>query len=114
MTRWSTRRAKSNTYSTYGYTVLAAIIEKVTGKQYPQAMRQLVFQPAGMVVTDVEDQRRVVPNRAAGYEASPRRWLPQQPPGRPGLQVGRRRTRFNGHRPVQFCQCATRTSTSVE
>lgn len=59
------------TYSTYGYTVIAAIIEKVTGKSYPDAMRQLVWRPAGMTATDVEDQRRVVLNRAAGYEASP-------------------------------------------
>lgn len=59
------------TYTTYGYTVLAAIIEKVTAKAYPDAMRQLVWGPAGMTATDVEDQRRIVPNRAAGYEASP-------------------------------------------
>lgn len=59
------------TYSTYGYTVLAALIEKVTGKPYPDAMRHLVWGPAGMTATDVENQRRVVLNRAAGYEASP-------------------------------------------
>jgi len=59
------------TYSTYGYTVLAALIEKVTGKPYPDAMRHLVWEPAGMTATDVEDQRRIVLNRAAGYEASP-------------------------------------------
>lgn len=59
------------TYSTYGYTVLAAIIEKVTGKPYPEAMKQLVWEPAGMAETNVEDQRRVVLNRAAGYEAAP-------------------------------------------
>lgn len=59
------------TYSTYGYTILAAVIEKVTGKPYPQAMRQLVWEPAGMEATDVEDQRKVVLNRAAGYEAAP-------------------------------------------
>jgi len=58
-------------YSTYGYTVLAAIIEKVTKRRFPEYMREAVWRPAGMTATNVEDQRRIVPNRAAGYYLGP-------------------------------------------
>lgn len=36
------------TYSTYGYNVLAAAIEKATGKTFDEAVKSLVFAPAGM------------------------------------------------------------------
>jgi CubicO group peptidase (beta-lactamase class C family) len=35
-------------YSTYGYNVLAAVIESVTGKTFDEAVRMLVFAPARM------------------------------------------------------------------
>ncbi|HEU4889032.1 MAG TPA: serine hydrolase domain-containing protein, partial [Thermoanaerobaculia bacterium] len=35
-------------YTTYGYNVLAAVIESVTGKTFDAAVRELVFVPAGM------------------------------------------------------------------
>jgi CubicO group peptidase (beta-lactamase class C family) len=47
--------------------VLGLIIERVTGKPYVQFMRETIFRPLGMSMTDVNDQVRVVSGRAAGY-----------------------------------------------
>lgn len=58
-------------YSTYAYTVLAAIMEKVSKKTFPDYMRDAVWRPAGMETAGVEDQRRIVLNRASGYFLGP-------------------------------------------
>ena len=42
-------------YSTYGYDVLGAVIEKVTGKRFDDAARMLVLDPAGMSETSFAD-----------------------------------------------------------
>jgi CubicO group peptidase (beta-lactamase class C family) len=42
-------------YSTYGYNVLGAVIEKVTGQRFDEAARVLVLDPAGMSETAFED-----------------------------------------------------------
>ena len=41
-------------YSSYGYDVLGAVIEKVTGKGFEAALRALVFDPLGMTATSFE------------------------------------------------------------
>lgn len=55
------------TYSTYAYTLLARLVENVSGMTFPDYLRKHVFEPAGMLATGVEDQRNIVPNRARGY-----------------------------------------------
>lgn len=55
------------TYSTYAYTLLARLVENVSGVTFPEYLRKHVFEPAGMVASGVEDQRSIVPNRARGY-----------------------------------------------
>jgi len=53
-------------YSNAGYTVLAAIIERVTGQSYEAYLRQSVFGPAGMVRTTTVSTSNT-PNAAVGY-----------------------------------------------
>lgn len=55
------------TYSTYAYTLLARLVENVSGMTFPDYLRKHVFEPAGMNVSGVEDQKNLVPNRARGY-----------------------------------------------
>lgn len=55
------------TYSTYAYTLLARLIENVSGMTFPDYLRKHLFEPASMLSSGVEDQRNIVPNRARGY-----------------------------------------------
>lgn len=64
-------------YSNSGYSLLGAVIERVTGVPYFEAMRTTVFEPVGMVGSGFEDTAEAVPGRAVGY-ATP-------DPDRPGV-----------------------------
>jgi D-alanyl-D-alanine carboxypeptidase len=57
----------SRSYSNAGYVVLGLIVEKVSGENYYDYVRQHVFLPAGMKDTDAYPQDSVVANRAVGY-----------------------------------------------
>jgi D-alanyl-D-alanine carboxypeptidase len=54
-------------YSNYGYVLLGAIIEKISGQSYYDYVRQAVFGPAGMVSTGSMPESVLVPRRAVGY-----------------------------------------------
>ncbi len=54
-------------YSSYGYTILGAIIEKVTGKSYQNYMREHIWNPAGMTETNIEDSNLSYDNKADNY-----------------------------------------------
>ena len=54
-------------YSNYGYTVLGAVIERVTGMSYPEYVREKIFEPAGMESTGFFETDGVEPNVAVGY-----------------------------------------------
>lgn len=55
-------------YGGSGYVLLALIIEKVSGKPYPQFLKENIFQPLGMNNTMVYDERRPeVKNKAMSY-----------------------------------------------
>jgi CubicO group peptidase (beta-lactamase class C family) len=54
-------------YSSDAYAVLGAIIERVTGRPYWDALRERVLQRAGMTETGVATLRPIVARRAAGY-----------------------------------------------
>ena len=54
-------------YSNSGYHLLGMIVEKVSGKPYADYLRENIFAPLGMENTGLDDNKRLVPNRAAGY-----------------------------------------------
>jgi CubicO group peptidase (beta-lactamase class C family) len=54
-------------YSNYGFVLLGAIIERVSGTSYYDYVRRAVFQPAGMTSTDSLPETDAVPNRSLGY-----------------------------------------------
>lgn len=54
-------------YSNCGFVLLGAIIERVTGRSYYDAVRESVFGPANMPSTDSLPEADAVPGRAPGY-----------------------------------------------
>ncbi len=63
-------------YSNYGFLLLGALIEKVSGMSYYDYVRGRIFQPAGMTATDSLPESESVPLRAAGYTRSETGWAP--------------------------------------
>ncbi|HEY7370066.1 MAG TPA: serine hydrolase domain-containing protein [Thermoanaerobaculia bacterium] len=58
-------------YSSYGYVLLSAVVEAASGQPFEQSMRRLVFEPAGMTETELDDSSRSIPQRAHPYETGP-------------------------------------------
>jgi len=58
-------------YSNTGFFLLGEVIEKVTGQNYFDYMRENIYKPAGMVNSDCYDMDRPVPNLAMGYSREP-------------------------------------------
>jgi serine beta-lactamase-like protein LACTB len=54
-------------YSTHGFTVLGTALEAASGMAFPELMAELVWQPAGMDDTRLEDARERYSSRAAPY-----------------------------------------------
>jgi CubicO group peptidase (beta-lactamase class C family) len=54
-------------YSNYGFILLGAIVEKVSGQSYYDYVRDHVFKPAGMTRTASDPEDVAVPDRAIGY-----------------------------------------------
>jgi len=54
-------------YSNAGYILLAAVIEKVTGQSWDEAMRTRLFVPLGLADTAYDRADTVVPGRVVGY-----------------------------------------------
>jgi CubicO group peptidase (beta-lactamase class C family) len=54
-------------YSNYGFILLGAVIESVTGESYYDYVREHVYQPAGMTSTDSLPEDENVPDRAVAY-----------------------------------------------
>jgi CubicO group peptidase (beta-lactamase class C family) len=54
-------------YTTYGYTLLGCVAAGATGRPFMDLLADLVFTPAGMTDTRVDDVRALIPNRAQGY-----------------------------------------------
>ena len=57
-------------YSNSGYMVLGAILEKITGLDWPEAERKLVLDPLGIHTIGYHDDAAVVPGMASGYSAT--------------------------------------------
>jgi hypothetical protein len=54
-------------YNNSGYILLGAIIEKVSGKQYAEFVKDRIVTPLGMTDTRYDATDEIVPRRAAGY-----------------------------------------------
>lgn len=59
------------TYSSYGYTLLGAVIEQASNMTFLEYLEQHVFAPAGMVATGYNDVRQIIPYRSEGYKVRP-------------------------------------------
>ena len=55
-------------YSTYGYNLLGAVIEGVSGQSYADYMREHVWRPLGMSDTRMDDPLDIIHNRVRGYQ----------------------------------------------
>lgn len=54
-------------YSTYGYNLLGAAVERASGLEFAEYLKTRVFDPAGMTDTRTDDVFALIPNRAQGY-----------------------------------------------
>ena len=54
-------------YNNSGYFLLGAIIEKVTGKTYEQALKEYILDPAGMKNSGYDRHDTLIAKRATGY-----------------------------------------------
>jgi CubicO group peptidase (beta-lactamase class C family) len=63
-------------YSNYGFVLLGALIEKVSGMSYYDYVQAKIFQPAGMTSTASLSEAEKVPNRAIGYMGGEAGWVP--------------------------------------
>jgi CubicO group peptidase (beta-lactamase class C family) len=63
-------------YSNYGFVLLGALIEKVTGQSYYDYVREKIFEPAGMRSTGSLPENEDVPRRSMGYMKKDGKWVP--------------------------------------
>lgn len=54
-------------YSNYGFLLLGVLIEKVTGQNYYDYVRDHIYKPAGMTGTASEPEEQMVADRSIGY-----------------------------------------------
>jgi D-alanyl-D-alanine carboxypeptidase len=64
-------------YSELGYILLGRVIDNVSGTDYHEVVRNVVFKPAGMTRTDSLPEEVAVEGRAVGYDrpAGTHRWV---------------------------------------
>jgi D-alanyl-D-alanine carboxypeptidase len=58
-------------YSNYGFILLGAVIEKVTGHSYYDYVQQHIYAPAGMTRSGSLPENQAVPDRSIGYTKPP-------------------------------------------
>lgn len=58
-------------YNNSGYFLLGAIVERVTGKPYEQALKERILDPVGMKNTGYDHHETIIAKRASGYEKRP-------------------------------------------
>ncbi len=62
-------------YNNSGYFLLGAIIERVTGKPYEQALKERIFDVVGMKDTGYDHHETILAKRAAAYERRPNGYI---------------------------------------
>ena len=64
-------------YSNYGFILIGAVIEKVSGENYYDYVREHVFSPAGMASTVSGTEDEAIPNRSVDYtKMGATHWIP--------------------------------------
>jgi D-alanyl-D-alanine carboxypeptidase len=58
-------------YNNSGYVLLGAIVEKASGKSYPEFVDEEIFRPLGMSASYYGDHDRIIPRRVKGYDGGP-------------------------------------------
>ncbi|MGO8959019.1 MAG: serine hydrolase domain-containing protein [Streptosporangiaceae bacterium] len=58
-------------YSNYGFILLGAVIEKVTGQTYYDYVKAHIYQPAKMTATGSQPEDQAIPDRSVGYMKPP-------------------------------------------
>jgi len=66
-------------YSNYGFILLGAIIERVTGRSYYDVVREQIYEPASMADTGSQPESEPVPGRVTGYTRPDNRELTFDP-----------------------------------
>jgi serine beta-lactamase-like protein LACTB, mitochondrial len=66
-------------YTTLGYNLLAAIIEKASGRKFMDYLKVNIFEPAEMTSTYADYQSDIVPFRVRGYERNSYREIQNAP-----------------------------------
>lgn len=66
-------------YSNFGFYLLGAIVERVSGRTYGELVQERICAPAGMQDTFPEVTRDIIPRRAAGYWYSADGWAHDSP-----------------------------------
>ncbi len=54
-------------YSTYGYTLISAVLEGASGQDFLSYMQEQVFRPLKMESTGADDNQRIIPDRTRFY-----------------------------------------------
>lgn len=54
-------------YSNYGFLLLGIVVEKASGQNYYEYVREHIFKPAGMTSSDSLPEEQAVPGRSVGY-----------------------------------------------
>ncbi len=62
-------------YNNSAYFLLGALIEKVTGKTYAEAVQERIFDPLGMKASGYDFSAPLVPKRASGYYLADGKYL---------------------------------------
>ncbi|WP_054022935.1 serine hydrolase domain-containing protein [Bacillus sp. FJAT-28004] len=55
-------------YSNSGYVLLTAIIEQISGRTYEDYIHHAISKPLGMINTGYDNAKKILKNRASGYE----------------------------------------------
>jgi CubicO group peptidase (beta-lactamase class C family) len=58
-------------YSSYGWNLIAAVIESASGERFLEYMQKYVFGPAGLTHTSADDPAPIVPQRGKFYTRTP-------------------------------------------
>ena len=63
-------------YSSYGYNILAAVVEKASGKSFRDYLKEKIFQPASMTATDLEILAEPIKERTIQYVSFGKNFMP--------------------------------------